>query len=71
MCPAAAAQLHVRQRTHRQRDPLAGQPLDERRLLFAAHAVIDALHRENVERRCVTDEERAAVLTWIGHGAAH
>ena len=44
------AQLHVRQRAHRQRHALAREPLHQRRVLDAAHAVVDALDLQHVER---------------------
>jgi hypothetical protein len=44
------AQLEVRQRAHGERDPIAHEALDERRILVAAHAVIDALDLEEIQR---------------------
>ena len=48
------AQPHVGQRAHRQRHRSVDQALDERGVLEAADAVVDALHAEQVQRlrRC-------------------
>ncbi len=43
------AQLQVRQRTHRERNAIAHEALDERGVFVAAHAVIDAVHVQDVE----------------------
>ena len=48
--PVEDAQLEVRQRADGQRDALAREPLDQRRVLDAAHAVVDALGVQQVER---------------------
>ncbi len=57
------AQPDVGQRAQGQRDPLAHQPLDQRRVLQAAQAVVDALDAEHVER--LGDVLRRALLAGV------
>jgi hypothetical protein len=59
-------ELHVRQRTHGQRDLLADQARDERRILLAAHAVIDPRDFEDIER--LIDIGRRPLLPGVRHG---
>jgi predicted outer membrane lipoprotein len=59
------AQLDVGQRAHRERHALARQALHQGRVLGAAHAVVDALHLQHVERGA--DVGRRALLARMGH----
>jgi hypothetical protein len=61
------AQLEVRQRAHGERDAVAHEPRHERRILVAAHAVIDALDLEDVEG--IGDVGGGAFLAGMGDGA--
>ncbi|MCY1225920.1 hypothetical protein D9M72_381320 [compost metagenome] len=58
-------ELDVRQRAHGQRHALARQACHQRRIVDGAHAVVDALHLEDVE--CVGDVLRRTFLARVGH----
>src|SRR6185436_16465968 len=59
-------QLHVRQRAHRERHALRAQARDQRRLLLAAHAMVDAHHLQEIER--LLDVLGRALLAGVGEG---
>ena len=59
------AQLDVGQRTDGQRHALRRQTLDQRLALDAAHAVVNALHLEHVER--AFDVRRRTLLASMRH----
>jgi hypothetical protein len=59
------AQLDVGQRAHRQRHARRRQALHQRRVFGAAHAVVDALHLQHVQRSL--DVGRRAFFAGMGH----
>src|SRR5262249_1596166 len=56
-------QLHIRERTHGERDLLANQSLDQGLVFSAAHAVVDARDAEEVES--LRDVRRRAFLAGV------